>query len=292
MYFFTSDEHYGHANILNHCDRPYSSVEEMDAALIELHNSLVGKEDTVIHAGDFCFSKEREIAEGYLKRLNGEHIILKGSHDYWPKDAHEIWEKKIEEEYVVVCHYAMRVWPRSHFNSWQLYGHSHGKLDPVGKQWDVGVDNNDFLPVSFEQLKLVMVEKPDNPNKLFAFRKDFTLQSSFLDKFANRMLESMELIESDYGYEHRYIAGSLLSDRNKLLELNKMSDMYCVLSELWDSLTRISSAESNIAADQLNMALDFNGSRSWRGLKLKRFVFEGLEAQVLPEPRAFERAME
>jgi calcineurin-like phosphoesterase family protein len=40
----------------------------------------------------------------------------------------------------------MRVWPRSHHNSWQLYGHSHGKLLPIGKQWDIGVDNNDFYP--------------------------------------------------------------------------------------------------------------------------------------------------
>jgi calcineurin-like phosphoesterase family protein len=58
----------------------------------------------------------------------------------------------------------MRVWPRSHYNSWQLYGHSHGRLEPVGKQWDVGVDNNNFYPVSFDQLVEIMKNRPDNFN--------------------------------------------------------------------------------------------------------------------------------
>jgi calcineurin-like phosphoesterase family protein len=75
-----------------------------------------------------------------------------------------IWEKEIKGFYVVVCHFAMRVWPRSHFNSWQLYGHSHGKLPPIGKQWDIGVDNNDFYPVSFNKICEIIADRPDNPN--------------------------------------------------------------------------------------------------------------------------------
>jgi calcineurin-like phosphoesterase family protein len=49
-------------------------------------------------------------------------------------------------------------------NSWQLYGHSHGKLAPIGKQWDIGVDNNNFYPVSFNKICEIMVDRPDNPN--------------------------------------------------------------------------------------------------------------------------------
>jgi calcineurin-like phosphoesterase family protein len=49
-------------------------------------------------------------------------------------------------------------------NSWQLYGHSHGKLPPIGKQWDIGVDNNNFYPVSFNKICEIMVARPDNPN--------------------------------------------------------------------------------------------------------------------------------
>lgn len=90
---------------------------------------------------------------------------MRGSHDYWLKDsAHELWSDYIDGQYVVVCHYAMRTWPKSHYNSWQLYGHSHGSLLPLGKQWDIGVDNNNFYPVSFEKIKEIMKKKPDNFN--------------------------------------------------------------------------------------------------------------------------------
>ena len=75
-----------------------------------------------------------------------------------------IWERDIQGFYVVVCHFAMRVWPRSHYNSWQLYGHSHGKLPPIRKQWDIGVDNNDFYQVSFNKIREIMQDRPDNPN--------------------------------------------------------------------------------------------------------------------------------
>jgi calcineurin-like phosphoesterase family protein len=58
----------------------------------------------------------------------------------------------------------MRVWPRSHYNSWHLFGHSHGKLEPVGKSWDVGVDKNNFIPLSLTQIEKIMEKRPDNPN--------------------------------------------------------------------------------------------------------------------------------
>jgi len=162
-YFFTADEHYGHANIISYCNRPFKSVYEMDEEIITRHNELVSDDDLTIHAGDFTLGKE---ADYYRERLNGEHFFIMGSHDRWLKGRNitHLLEKTIEGQPIVVCHYAMRVWPRSHYNSWQLYGHSHGRLPPIGKQWDVGVDNNDFYPLSFERLKKIMVGRPDNPN--------------------------------------------------------------------------------------------------------------------------------
>lgn len=163
MYWFTADEHYGHERILVYCGRPYSTVEEMDAALIINHNKVVKDNDMVIHAGDFCLRKE---PQKYIKELKGKHVFLKGSHDKWLPKGDYIWEKMIEDVQVVVSHYAMRTWRKSHYNSWQLYGHSHGRLEPIGKQHDVGVDNNGFYPVSFEQIKEIMAKRPDNPNYL------------------------------------------------------------------------------------------------------------------------------
>ncbi len=152
---------------VKNCNRPFADVSEMDAELIQRHNELVGKNDIVIHAGDFCLlNKHKEVAQRYINRLNGHHIFLRGSHDRWMgKNAYrEIWEKRIEGQFVVVCHYAMRRWARSHYNSWQLFGHSHGMLEPIGKQWDIGVDNNNFYPISFEQLQDIMRQRPNNPN--------------------------------------------------------------------------------------------------------------------------------
>lgn len=159
MYFFTADEHYGHANIIrpDYCNRPFESVSEMDNELIKRHNEVVKEKDIVIHAGDFTL-KTFTYAQEYIKQLNGEHIFLRGSHDAWLKkstDAHYIWVKKIEGQLVMVCHYAMRVWEQSHYGSWMLYGHSHGTLEPIGLQYDIGVDNNNFYPVSFEELKRI-----------------------------------------------------------------------------------------------------------------------------------------
>lgn len=169
MYWFTSDEHYDHQNIIKYCKRPFADIEEMNKEIINRHNEVIHNKDIIIHAGDTCWHKTF-LLKGHLAKLNGTNIFLKGSHDKQLSTTHPyIWEKMIEDKYIVVCHYAMRTWPRSHYNSWQLFGHSHGRLDPIGKQYDVGVDNNNFYPVSFEQLKEIMENRPDNFNLI---RKD------------------------------------------------------------------------------------------------------------------------
>lgn len=165
MYFFTADEHYGHANSIKHNARPFSNVNEMNEELVCRHNEVVNQKDVTIHTGDFAWANNVKQAQEIIKRLNGNHIFLRGSHDRWMnKMFHEIWERRIGKIYVVACHYCLRTWPRSHYNSWHVYGHSHGRLEPVGKSWDVGVDNNNFYPVSFDQLAKIMEKRPDNPN--------------------------------------------------------------------------------------------------------------------------------
>ena len=167
MYWFTADTHYGHKNILEYYSRPFSSVEEMDETLINNFNSVVKENDITIFAGDFTLIKNKSIVyKKYINRLNGKHVFLKGSHDYWIPRKNSItrWEKKIGKHYIVVDHYAYRVWPRSHYNSIQLFGHSHGNLEPVGKQCDIGVDCHNFYPVSFNQIIEIMRSRPDNPN--------------------------------------------------------------------------------------------------------------------------------
>lgn len=122
----------------------------MNKTLIANHNSVVTPQDVVYHLGDFCF---RNKPDKYLKQLNGSNVLLKGSHDKYK--APMIRHVKVEGQYIALCHWAMRTWHRSGYGSWQLFGHWHGKDFGYDKekQWDVGVDCNGFVPVSFEQLK-------------------------------------------------------------------------------------------------------------------------------------------
>ena len=169
MYFFIGDEHYFHSNIIrpDYSDRPFKDIKEMNETQIGNSNNVVGKNDTTIHAGDFTLLKNRKKIQQYLiDRLNGHHIFLKGSHDYWLQrnKSIQIWEKMIEGHYLVVCHYAMHTWARSHYNSWHLYAHSHKDLGLSGKRHCISVDNTNFFPLSFDQVKEIMINKPDNSN--------------------------------------------------------------------------------------------------------------------------------
>ena len=161
MYWFTSDEHLGHASIIKYCSRPFSSVEEMDKAIIARHNENVSKQDIVVHAGDFCWARTYEEAqEKYIRHLNGDHIFIKGSHDRWlPKSAKCRWRKMLDDRFVVVDHYAGRTWERSYHGSWQLYGHWHSKQDNVGLQLNVAVDLHNFYPWSFDEIEEIMAGK-------------------------------------------------------------------------------------------------------------------------------------
>lgn len=171
MEFFTSDTHFGHAKIIDYNKRPFSNVEEMDETIINNYNSVVSSNDIVYHLGDFAF---RDFYQ-YRKRLNGNIVLIKGNHDYARlkprhynmfKSVHDILELKLNGESIMLCHYAMRTWNKSHFNAWHCYGHSHGRLEGQGKSCDVGVDANNYTPISFLQLKLIMENSSDNPNYL------------------------------------------------------------------------------------------------------------------------------
>ena len=81
-YWFTSDCHFGHKNILKYTNRPFKSIGEMDYRLIQNWNARVKDEDTVFHIGDFCFESAGGIkAQEYRRQLNGNIIFLAGNHD-------------------------------------------------------------------------------------------------------------------------------------------------------------------------------------------------------------------
>jgi calcineurin-like phosphoesterase family protein len=172
--WFTADQHFGHANIIKYCGRPFKTLEEMDAGMAGLWNGVVGIDDIVYHLGDFALGDVHRAAH-YFSQLNGQIKVVPGSHDgRWlsgfsadvtGRAGHpvEILPPLVSLELpelgggnwpqvVVLCHYAMRVWDRSHYGAWHLYGHSHGNLPGLGKSFDVGVDCTDFTPLSLERV--------------------------------------------------------------------------------------------------------------------------------------------
>ena len=76
--FFTGDHHFGHANIIKYCNRPFNSVEEMDEMLIDEWNYVVNPDDIVYHLGDIAFSMNE--LDKIIRRLNGTIYIIPGNH--------------------------------------------------------------------------------------------------------------------------------------------------------------------------------------------------------------------
>ncbi|RVA66679.1 metallophosphoesterase, partial [Mesorhizobium sp. M7A.F.Ca.CA.001.08.2.1] len=62
-------------------------------------------------------------------------------------------ELTVEGSFLVLCHYPFRTWNQIGKKSINLHGHSHGRLKPMTRQHDVGVDAWDFRPVTFAAIQ-------------------------------------------------------------------------------------------------------------------------------------------
>jgi len=167
MIWFTADHHFGHNNIIKFCNRPFDSIEEMNQTLITNWNSVITHRDDVYVLGDVVLGDIKTL-QSYLSRLLGNIYIIPGGHDKWMREPLPEIESygidllcplvtiTIEKQPIVLCHYAMRVWDRSHYGSLHFYGHSHGGLSWYKNSLDVGVDNakkllGEYRPFSFEE---------------------------------------------------------------------------------------------------------------------------------------------
>lgn len=178
--FFTADTHFGHGNIVKYAGRPFTNSHEMDKAIIERWNAVVKPEDTVYHLGDVGFRAPAHLL-GILRQLNGTIHLVTGNHDkvalkcgYKFASISPLTEVRIPDpdapqalQGIVLCHYAMRTWNKSHWGTWHLFGHSHGRLQipPESRSMDVGVDcSTPFgTPFSYDQIKEEMSKKTWKP---------------------------------------------------------------------------------------------------------------------------------
>ena len=184
--FFTSDTHFCHANIIKLCGRPFKDVMEMNETLIDNWNKTVGPNDIVYHLGDFCFAGSAAW-HSLLGQLNGRIHLIIGNHD--EKNLRQGYENLFEsivpqarlfiEGYnVYLNHYPFMCYPGYKPYTIQLFGHihsSHNKFDGLDasiakkslqpSQYDVGVDWNNFTPVSWrEVIEKIKYQKENNVN--------------------------------------------------------------------------------------------------------------------------------
>ena len=154
MIYFTSDMHFGHRNIINLCQRPFSSAEEMDNCMIQNWNNTIKNNDEVYILGDIAWGD----TDDYLKQLNGKKYLVKGNHDKiqsseylrWIKDYHEF---KYNGVRIILCHYPIEEWNGYFRGSVHLHGHQHNHIPVTAdRRIDVGVDAWNFCPVSIERL--------------------------------------------------------------------------------------------------------------------------------------------
>lgn len=194
--FFTSDTHFFHKNIIDFCNRPFTSVEEMNETLINNWNNVVSPDDYIFHLGDFCFGGSS--AWDYcLNHLNGHKFLILGNHEMKNlKDGSMFkfdWVGfqayiRIGNRSVYLNHFPFLCYGGSYRRGEnaviQLFGHVHSQpkhydiehitdsevKEILGKdtsrlqyllptQYDVGVDNNNYTPISWKQILNIIDKK-------------------------------------------------------------------------------------------------------------------------------------
>lgn len=153
----------------------------MNDYLTDRINETVGPDDTLWHLGDWAFAPDHiyyQRCKFYRDRIKCKNVnIVWGNHDK-PREirnlfgeSHFLHEVHANGQHIVLCHYAMAVWDKSHRGSWQLYGHSHAGAEPWmdknlpgRRSFDVGVDNaklliGDYRPFSFDEIANIMAKR-------------------------------------------------------------------------------------------------------------------------------------
>lgn len=155
--FLTADTHFGDHRTINIHKRPFASVADMDAVLIERWNATVAPDDIVWHLGDVA--RRPADVPALLARLHGTKHLLRGNNDPDATLAATGWgstgdyaELDLDGHRLVLCHYPFRSWNGQHKRAINLHGHSHGRLKPMPRQFDVGVDVHGFAPVRLDTL--------------------------------------------------------------------------------------------------------------------------------------------
>ena len=176
--FFTSDQHFGHRNIIKYCNRPFADTFAMDRWIINSWNEVVGDNDIVFILGDITMYPDGHKIKKLLDELKGKQIyIVPGNHDKpelgfrYLNDRYVILPDVVRVKFLkhelgnveVMCsHCPLMTWPGRDKGVPNLFGHIHsGPRSTDGfdtnlpfwkNMYDVGVDNNDYTPVNLKNI--------------------------------------------------------------------------------------------------------------------------------------------
>lgn len=170
--WFTSDMHFGHANILRYCDRPFPNVDQMNASMIHMFMDALNSDSILINLGDVTMNDKYLWA---LRKVPGTHVLVPGNHDsIWPahKKFKTAWNHYAEHFNMIMPIHTKIILDGVEFLASHLpytgdaygedkhtrfrpedkgipliTGHVHNAWKYEGHQFNVGVDMNDFEPV-------------------------------------------------------------------------------------------------------------------------------------------------
>jgi len=177
MRYFTSDTHFGHANIIKYCNRPFANAGEMDRFIVEEWNKIVKPEDTVYHMGDVAFTSP-EWCKHIIENLNGYKILVLGNHDRAEEKMKERGFQEVHQSIkglvlsdgtiANLSHYPYRGTEDPHHKS--KFDHKNlvddGRLllcGHVHDSWKVkpGLFKNHMINVGMDQWGMKVVSEPD-----------------------------------------------------------------------------------------------------------------------------------
>lgn len=161
--FFTADWHMFHAAILGYCGRPFINEKVMRNTIIKKHNEVVKEEDTTYVLGDVAMLGKDRLSQmiPVLERMNGAKVLILGNHDEGKPFTYEkigfqsvhtslVYDK---EKNIILRHDPAACVVDK--DALWLVGHVHNlfhmTVSPI-KCYNVGVDVNNFYPVTLDQI--------------------------------------------------------------------------------------------------------------------------------------------
>lgn len=153
-----SDPHLDHANIIQYCNRPFTSVKEMNEVILQNWYELVKDNDLVYLLGDIGFN-----CRWWLRQLTGHIMLVKGSHDNGLRAPYHRLLHIDNKDILLIHNPAYKpVW----WTSWVIHGHLHNKaplIDYKTKQVNVSVEVTHYKPISLACILELIAEGKSKP---------------------------------------------------------------------------------------------------------------------------------